>query len=738
MSAYNRALIIDQNFVRSTNEGSFPAARSKTNWSDTDLGVDDVVGLFESQIISRQLDLAARELKANNHGYYTIGSSGHEGNAVFGKIFRLTDMAFLHYRSGAFVVERSRQLRESNCIQDVLLSLVASSDDPIAGGRHKVWGSLPLMIPPQTSTIASHLPKAVGMALSISKTRELGMQSTVPADSVVLCSFGDASVNHSTALGAINTSIWTAYQNVRMPIVFICEDNQIGISVPTPRRWIESQYAGREGLKYIAVDGLNLFDLYRGGKEAENYARSTGKPVFIHMKTVRLMGHAGSDVEQSYLPLSTIERAERQDPLLHSARLVIDNGMLSATEIIELYTDVAQRVKRESRSVVKRPKLITAQQVRSTLTACRKPRSAPALPTTQKRGEIFGADLEKLKTRQHMARLINWGLHDVMLRYENTLLFGEDVARKGGVYNVTDGLFKRFGASRVFNSPLDEQSILGTAIGLAHNGFVPIPEIQFLAYVHNAEDQIRGEAATLAFFSQGQFNNPMVIRVAGLAYQKGFGGHFHNDNSLAVFRDIPGLIVAVPSNGADAVGMLRTCVREAYERGRVCVFVEPIAMYMTRDLHTEGDQEWTFAYPPPNVEIPLGRLRTYGDSDELAIVTYGNGLFYSLQAQRELRQQYAVGVKVIDLRWVAPIDEEALINELEGTANVLIVDECRKTGSWSEGLVALLVERSAELPKIGVMAADDCFIPLGLAATAGLPAKPDIVARSLRMIRGGN
>jgi len=162
-----------------------------------------------------------------------------------------------------------------------------------------------------------------------------------------------------------------------------------------------------------------------------------------------------------------------------------------------------------------------------------------------------------------MAKLLNYGLSDIMLRYPNTLVFGEDVAQKGGVYHVTADLHSQFGMRRVFNSPLDETSIIGSAIGFAHNGFVPIPEIQFLAYFHNAEDQLRGEASTLAFFSEGQFMNPMVLRVPGLAYQKGFGGHFHNDNSLAVFRDLPGVILACPSNGHDAVKMLRTAVREA-------------------------------------------------------------------------------------------------------------------------------------------------------------------------------
>ena len=149
--------------------------------------------------------------------------------------------------------------------------------------------------------------------------------------------------------------------------------------------------------------------------------------------------------------------------------------------------------------------------------------------------------------------MLNKTLAESLLTYETAFVFGEDVARKGGVYGVTLDLLKSFGAKRVQDTLLDEQTILGMAIGAAHNGFLPIPEIQFLAYLHNAEDQIRGEAATLSFFSKGQFTNPMVIRIAGLGYQRGFGGHFHNDNSVTVLRDIPGLILACPSNGLSLI-----------------------------------------------------------------------------------------------------------------------------------------------------------------------------------------
>jgi 2-oxoisovalerate dehydrogenase E1 component len=755
---FNRAEVVDQNFSRFVLEGRFPETHSPTTFQDSGLTASDVMDLFESQVMSRHLDLIARILKNKNLCYYTIGSSGHEGNVALGKVFRLTDMAFLHYRSGGFMIQRSKQLSGSTPLYDMMLSFFASTDEPIAGGRHKVFGSLPLLVPPQTSTIASHLPKAVGAALSIARAHAMGIESVMPKDAVVTCSFGDASSNHSTAIGAINMASWVAYQNLPVPMVFVCEDNGIGISVTTPSNWVENNFSNRPALKYIAADGLNLFDVYLKSREAEKYARERRRPVFLHVKTVRLMGHAGSDMENTYRSFPQIEAVEFNDPLLHSARSIVENGIATQAEIVDLYERVREQVRAVSESAMKRPQLSRPEEVRSTVTACVAKRVAPPIPSLEERKAAFGnSDWEKSKTSLHMAKLINLGLTDILLRYKNTVIFGEDVAQKGGVYNVTDTLFKKFGPRRVFNSLLDEQSIIGTAIGMAHNGFVPIPEIQFLAYVHNAEDQIRGEAATLAFFSQGLFTNPMVLRVAGLAYQKGFGGHFHNDNSLSIFRDIPGLIIAVPSNGADAVKMMRTCVREAYENGRVIVFIEPIALYMTRDLNAEGDKGWCSAYPAPDEEIALGDFgvccvgpKGPHPSDlisapsaerfnaDLTIITYGNGTFYSRQATDVLANKHCKKVKVIDLRWIAPVEAERLAIEVGTCKNVLVVEECRKTGSMSEFIVAALVEKMPDLglsiPKIKVVAADDCFIPLGQASAAGLPKKGEILAAAFAIL----
>jgi 2-oxoisovalerate dehydrogenase E1 component len=266
---------------------------------------------------------------------------------------------------------------------------------------------------------------------------------------------------------------------------------------------------------------------------------------------------------------------------------------------------------------------------------------------------------------------------------------------------------------------------------MAHNGFISIPEIQFLAYLHNAEDQLRGEAATLSFFSNGQYANPMVLRIAGLGYQKGFGGHFHNDNSVAVLRDIPGIVVACPSNGADAARMLRECVRLAREEQRVVVFLEPIALYHTRDLHAEKDGGWMSLYPEPAERVAFGEVGVLGDGQDLAIVTFGNGNYLSQQAELRLKAD-GIKARIIDLRWLAPLPEAALLRAIRGCKRVLIVDECRQTGGLAETLMALLVERvDVQMARV---VAKDSFIATGPAYAATLPSAEEIYQAATTLV----
>ncbi|WP_300059493.1 alpha-ketoacid dehydrogenase subunit alpha/beta [uncultured Roseobacter sp.] len=717
----DRVQIVHDNFLRRLATGDFPPGKPPAG----PLEPAEALKLYRAQVTSRALDIQSRAMQKAGQGFYTIGSSGHEGMAAVAHALRVDDIAFLHYRDAAFQLARADQAGQSGMMHDMLLSFACSSDDPTSGGRHKVLGSKPLMIPPQTSTIASHLPKALGAAYSLGLARRRAPEHrALPKDGIAMVSFGDASVNHSTAQGTINAAGWTSVQGAPLPLLMVCEDNGIGISTKTPEGWITASLKHRPGLRYFAANGLDLFESFAVASEAADYVRRQRKPAILHLSMVRLYGHAGADVATSYLPRAQVEAEEANDPLLHAARLLVEAGAASAAELVQIYEETLKEVAEEAARVATRPHLQTAQDVMSSLIPPVRDCAATNGPDPQTRAAAFGSDVAQMDSPQPMSRIINWALHDLMLTHPETLIMGEDVGRKGGVYGVTQKLQARFGPDRVIDTLLDEQSILGLAIGTAHNGFLPMPEIQFLAYLHNAEDQLRGEAATLPFFSRGQWTNPMVLRIAGLGYQKGFGGHFHNDNSLAVLRDIPGLVIACPSTGAEAACMLRECHRLAREEQRVCVFVEPIALYPMRDLHAPDDGAWMTRYPAPDQRAALGEVGVHGEGTDVAIVTYGNGHYLSRQAQQRLTQD-GIKARVIDLRWLAPLPEAALLEAIAPCTHVLIVDECRRTGGQAEALMTLLAENGRNATRY---TAEDSFIATGPAYAATLPSRDGIIA----------
>ena len=693
---------------------------------------DDLLELFESQITARHLDLIARRLRAADQGYYTIGSAGHEGNAVIGRLTRHTDPAFLHYRSAALMAERARKVPGQTFIRDTLLSLVASREEPISGGRHKVWGSRALWVPPQTSTIGSHPPKAVGMALALARAHRLKTPLEIPHDSIIICSFGDATTHHSTTQGAINAALFAVHRHMPAPILFVCEDNSLGISVPTPPDWIATAFGNRPGLQYIPADGLDIAAAYEATAEAVRSCRQRRRPVFLHLKVVRLLGHAGSDMEASYRSLEAIEQTEARDPLLATARTILELGAAAPEQLLARYEQMRWHMEREAGYAASRPKLGSAAEVVASLAPHSPDRveaEARRAPDDETRRALYGGRLPEESPPRHMAVQLNRALIELMAQHEPLLIFGEDVSHKGGVYHLTAGLLDRFGPGRVFNTILDEQTILGLAQGFGALGMLPVPEIQYLAYVHNAEDQLRGEACSLQFFSSDQFRNPMVVRIASFGYQKGFGGHFHNDNSIAALRDIPGLVIAAPSRGDDAVKMLRTALALARVDGRVVAFLEPIALYMTRDLHTPGDGQWLTAYPPPGEAIPVGEGRVYNaEATDLAIITYANGVFLSLRAARLLEREHGIRARVVDLRWLNPLDEALIAEQARECRAVLVVDEGRRSGGVAEAVIATLVDGGRHVPPIARVTGADTYIPLGPAARLVLPDVDDIIA----------
>jgi 2-oxoisovalerate dehydrogenase E1 component len=357
----NRVAVVEKNLDEYLAQAA-PSAR-RLGASDelgfgSGLSVRTAVELFEDQVASRALDVASRELKRTGRSFYTISSAGHEDNAVLGALLRIDDPCFLHYRSGAFMMARSRKLAGSTPVFDTLLSLCASKEDPISHGRHKVWGSRPLWVPPQTSTIASHLPKAVGVAFAIARSKRMSFDTGLSRDAIVMCSFGDASTNHCTALAGFNAARYVHKRGNPLPILFLCEDNGIGISVETPRGWVEETYSQQSHLRYFRAEG-ELDEVWKTCSSAVEFCRLTRTPVFLHMKTTRLWGHAGSDVETTYRTPAEIEAIEARDPLLAHARWLVENGAAAPEELVAIVRDARARVAAAAEEAARRPRLVT-------------------------------------------------------------------------------------------------------------------------------------------------------------------------------------------------------------------------------------------------------------------------------------------------------------------------------------------------------------------------------------------
>src|SRR6266545_1647039 len=421
--------------------------------------------LFDAQLASRHLDLAARWLRSFNEGYYTIGSAGHEGNAAVAAAVQPTDPALLHYRSGAFYCARATQVPGSDAIRDVLRGLVASAREPIAGGRHKVYGHPNLNVIPTTSTVGSHLPRAVGVGFGIEwfarrarRANGEGVAEQVwPSDSIAVCSFGDASVNHATATAAFNTAGWCDHTGLRRP-----------------------------GLRYFATDGCDLAAVYDAASEAATWVRRQRRPAVLHLSMVRLMGHAGADAEQAYRSPAEISADLERDPLVVTARLLVTAGLASAGELLRRSDEVGWQVRRLAEEVLAEPKLGSPADIIAPLAPRRPARVSRAVgdaatrlagadgPSTA-RVAAFSGRLPEEAGPLTLAQTINAALTDTLLAYPQMVVFGEDVAVKGGVYGVTKGLRERFGATRVFDTLLDETSILGLALGAGLSGLVPVP-----------------------------------------------------------------------------------------------------------------------------------------------------------------------------------------------------------------------------------------------------------------------
>lgn len=695
--------------------------------------------LFTDMVRSRLLDQAARTLKASDLGYYTISSAGHEHMAVVGAHLARTDPCLLHYRDGALVMAKSRTHPDPDhdVLATTIASFVAAADEPASGGRHKVWGDPATWIIPQTSTIGSHPPKAVGAAAMLSRATRLGHDVDLPDDAIVVCTVGDASSNHASTLSALTAARWAHRHGNPVPVLVVVEDNGRGISVPTPPRWVADSLSHLPGLAFHDATGP-VDAVWTTVATAVDQVRTQRRPVVLRMPTVRLGGHAGSDVETGYRSRTDIATDLARDPLALAAVRLQELGLATAEDLRAIVATTSTHVDGLLAAVSGHRELASAAEVMAPL-APHHPADvvADALDVAAR---AEASDHRRPDGLLTLAQALNAALAEQLAGRSDVVTFGEDVARKGGVYGITKGLQATFGQARVFDTLLDETTILGTAQGAGLVGLLPIAEIQYLAYIHNALDQLRGEAASTAFFSNGAFTTPMVVRVAGLAYQRGFGGHFHNDNSIGALRDIPGIRLAVPTRGDDAVGMVRAAAAMAAVDGNVVVVLEPIALYHERDLHTPGDEGWLATWPTHDHVLLPGALGIHDEpapdptSPLLALVTWGNGVRMSRQVAAALADE-GIATRVIDLRWVAPLAHGEVRAAIADCDAVLVVDEARATGGGIADAVVADLARHGWTKPLDSVASLDSFIPLGPAADLVLLDLATIAAAARRLAR---
>jgi 2-oxoisovalerate dehydrogenase E1 component len=695
----------------------------------------DLLELFEAQAGSRWLDVANRRMRTAGRAQVMPVSAGHEGNAAVALALRSNDPALTHYRSGAFYLARTELAGLEDGILGVAAGLAGRLDQPAGGGRRPGLAHPDVAMLPPSPTVAGHLPRALGLAWTLGRQRRAPGEIRLnwPNDAVAVASFGDGAANHSTAVGTVNAACWAASQGVPVPLLLVCEDNGLGNSMPTPTGWIRSMFGAREGLRYLYADTAgDPLALLETARQAAEITRAHRRPVLLHLACVRIGGRHGVGPEAGYRRPDRMLADLARDPLVATMDALVRHGVLTGEGVAMRLLEIRDRVASAVEESLRRPRLRSSAEVAAPLSP-RRPAAVAMLaarqPPAGARSSAFGGRLPETEGPLTLAESINRTLLDAAVLSPRLLMVGRDIGRRGGVHGVTAGLHRALGPARVTDTLLDDQTVLGLALGAGVCGLLPVAEIPDLTDLHPAESQLRHEAAALSFRSGGAYRNPLVVRVPGLGYHEG-DGIAGPDNALGVLRDIPGLVIACPAHPSEAPGLLRTCLAAAEADGTVSVFLEPIALYHQRDMLQPEDGAWLSAYPAPalwgSFQAPIGRASVWGDGGDLTIATYGNGLRLSMRVAAELEQE-GINARVLDLRWLAPLPMEDVVREGTATGRLLIVDECRRSGGIAEGLVTGLLEAGFD-GKLARVTGKDTYLPTGPSAPAVQVSEKHIAA----------